>query len=232
MNDSQLNCTMPQSECTFCDQFRDHKNNGVGGSVFGQTFNRILWDDGSFVVVSALGALVEGWLLIVPREHFLSIANLPSNLRCRFLHLKNTVALILKETYSVDPIFFEHGSFSNELPGGACIVHAHLHAVPTSINLMPDLMNQLKPRPIKSIEALWETPPNKAYVYFEHPEKIPTIAEVNVYLPCQYLRRLIANRLGVPEQWNWRSNFQKTRIMNANSKLKNKFKAATDHRNL
>ena len=67
--------------------------------------------------------LVEGHILIIPREHFACYGAVPDALESEWLALKRTVAAFLSACYRT-PLFFEHGVFRQT------VYHAHLHAIP------------------------------------------------------------------------------------------------------
>jgi diadenosine tetraphosphate (Ap4A) HIT family hydrolase len=122
------------SQCTFCDQFLFQRNRGVSGKVFGLDFEREIYQDPHFVVVAALGQIVPGWLLIIPRFHYPSIGHLPTNLQDRLSRIAKRIDLVLQELYG-EPISFEHGSVSQEGTVGTCIEHAHLHVIPARFDI-------------------------------------------------------------------------------------------------
>jgi diadenosine tetraphosphate (Ap4A) HIT family hydrolase len=83
----------------------------------------ILTETEHFIVLADNAPLVEGHLLIVPREHYACFGAIPATLDDELLTLKRRVARFCVAVYR-RPIFFEHGVF------GQTVYHAHLHTVP------------------------------------------------------------------------------------------------------
>lgn len=95
-------------KCAFCDRV---------------TLRGILHQTDHFLLLADHAPLVEGHLLIIPREHFACYGTVPAALEAEWLALKRTVAEFLGHCYRT-PLFFEHGVFRQT------VYHAHLHAIP------------------------------------------------------------------------------------------------------
>lgn len=96
------------TDCAFCDR---------------ATLRGILHESEHFVLLADHAPLVEGHLLIIPREHYACYGAVPAALEPEWLALKRTVASFLAQCYRT-PLFFEHGVFRQT------VYHAHLHAIP------------------------------------------------------------------------------------------------------
>src|SRR5262249_32938266 len=85
---------------------------GVLGCAFCQrdTLTGVLAETEHFFLLADHAPLVEGHLLLVPREHYACYGALPTQLEAEFLALKGRVATFLGNVYRV-PVFFEHGVF-------------------------------------------------------------------------------------------------------------------------
>jgi diadenosine tetraphosphate (Ap4A) HIT family hydrolase len=211
------------NRCTFCSQFRYKDERNLTRLIFGKDFNRVLYEDENFVVVPALGQITEGYLLIISKDHFVSVANFPEYIREPFLVLKDKVRKVLLKEYS-DPIFFEHGSYSPEIHGGASINHAHFHAVPLDIDLINTELNELNPVMVHGIQYLWNCHINHPYIYFETlRDKKGYFIRLDSNLPSQYVRRIIAREAGYPLIWNWHKYIGKSEVQNTVNKLIAKF---------
>ncbi len=210
--------------CTFCSQFRYKDERSLTRLIFGKDFNRVLYEDEYFVVVPALGQITEGYLLIISKDHFVSVANFPEYIREPFLVLKDKVREVLLKEYS-DPIFFEHGSYSPEILGGASINHAHFHAVPLEIDLKSTELNELNPVMVDGIHYLWSCHINNPYIYFESlRNKKGYFVSLESNLPSQYVRRIIAREAGHPHIWNWHKYIGKSEVESTVNRLIDKFK--------
>lgn len=96
------------NECAFCNH---------------DTLHGILHESEHFLLLADHAPLVEGHLLIIPREHFACYGAVPAALETEWLALKHRVAEFLGRYYRA-PLFFEHGVFRQT------VYHAHLHAIP------------------------------------------------------------------------------------------------------
>jgi diadenosine tetraphosphate (Ap4A) HIT family hydrolase len=83
----------------------------------------ILAETEHFILLADHAPLVEGHLLIVPRQHLACYGALPEALEADFLAAKRRAGEFLRARYR-EPIFFEHGVFRQT------VFHAHLHAIP------------------------------------------------------------------------------------------------------
>jgi len=147
--------------------------------------------------------MVPGYLLIIPQEHYFSIAQLPAAQRAEFDGLKQSIRDTLA-SYYVKPVFYEHGSLNEESESGCCIYHAHLHALPTGLNLIEEIKTALDGRRVESIfEAADWLKMGKSYLYFETQQEEKFVFTCSENMPSQYIRRLIAKKLGKPDEWDW-----------------------------
>ena len=217
-----LDLLMSDQYCTFCSQFKYRDDLNLTQMIFGDDFSRILYEDEYFVIVPALGQIVEGYLLIISKDHFNSLAELPGDMHERLINLKNKVSKVLSSQYSI-PIFFEHGSFSATELGGGCINHAHLHAVPVDIGIEYTGLTELDPMSVEGIRYLWENRIVGPYIYFETIKHDAFYVNLRTKLPCQYIRRVIATKTGYQQNWDWRQYIGSEKIKNTILKLKDKF---------
>jgi diadenosine tetraphosphate (Ap4A) HIT family hydrolase len=149
--------------CPYCYEikrgFFEFKNKNYG--------NRILFESDNFIVFPSLGQIVEGYLLIASKKHYVSIGQIPEELYQELEFVCNKVKEILSENYTV-PILFEHGALSEYKKGGGCITHAHIHAVPIRINILFDLTKYFKFKKIKDFEDIKEQfNKNIPYLFYE-----------------------------------------------------------------
>src|SRR5690349_2831997 len=85
-----------------------------------------LFESPNFFAIPSLGALVEGWVLLVPRAHVVCSGALESRLLDEFAAMKEKLSALVRERYGTVSIF-EHGP---SVPGhdvGCTVDHAHLH---------------------------------------------------------------------------------------------------------
>lgn len=205
-----------EGECTFCNEF-----SGKGEYNFRILFtpdefhSRILYRTDQFVVLPGLGPLGKIYLLILPKEPYVSIASLPVRLLEEYHSVKNFVFEILSDNFG-ELISFEHGpSLSNKVNAGCCVEHAHLHVCVTDVDIFEDIQldaqngkfgySGVTPRKIKNISDMknW-VDAGTAYIYYQGQNGVEWGFPVSTQIESQYLRKKLALRLGVQDPaWDW-----------------------------
>lgn len=182
-------------------------------------WNQPLFETANFAVLPSLGSLVEGWVLIVPKDHFICMGALSAGLWSELKDLTTVIAASLAQQYG-EICAFEHGAHAPNRQVGCGVDHAHLHLVPvpTRLNLTKAAEEFLPP------EARWSPATFDAcqrafskgddYLYAEQPLGTGRIA-TGAALGGQIFRKAIAAQFGVPGEFNWRQypylhNVQKT----------------------
>jgi ATP adenylyltransferase len=197
-----------------------------GGSA--KPWNLPLVESANFRVLVSLGALVEGWLLLVPNEHFLSMGALPASLIPEMRMLKELVCDRLERIYGAISAF-EHGPGSERRNVGCGVDHAHLHIVPVGFDLAAAAAAHL-PR-----NSRWEVADlprcqsaaraGDDYIYLEQPINYGRILR-HKDLASQTMRRAIAAEIGKPNDFNWRSNPQIENVNRTIRHLKSEMRRA------
>lgn len=174
---------------------------------------RELWDEEirasrSFVAVPSLGSLVPGWLLIVPRRRMLSLRDLDPTERAELMALQLSLAQEL-QVFGGTVFAFEHGTSQRGSVTGCGVDQAHLHLVPLDFDLIDLVMS------VASSEVEWETvcgspltrlPSTSEYVSVWQPgSEAAAIGTVKKPV-SQWMRRLVARKLGIEEEWNYRTS--------------------------
>jgi len=159
----------------------------------------IIVENKNFVVVPALGSIVPGYLLIVPKQHVLSMAKLSIDLLNELIDFSIRIEK-LQSNYWGLPIIFEHGMCSKTESAGACINHAHWHMVPGNWDL---LSANLKYMQVPSfLNFAKNNKGNKPYLLFINKDKQSFIIEEEG-IPHQYFRRQLARLIGEAEKWDY-----------------------------
>ncbi len=186
--------------------------------------SRHLWDtplfaSDSFVALPTVGALLEGWLLVVPRSYHLSFAKLSSEMFSELeLFLKEVVA-VLESTYG--PVCaFEHGPVEAESATGCGVDQAHLHLVPTQIDIRSAaqfIAPNVAWSRIDSLQAVRQNAAVRRTPYWFVQQRYGVsdcyIGEC-LYgeTPSQLFRRALAAKLGRPETFDWKIEAGEDRI--------------------
>ena len=183
--------------CIFCNKFGD-----TGSQKRDPVFDKILCKNDSFLVVPAMGSLVPGYLLILTRGHFTSMARLPPEMLRELTRLKDRVRDRLQNSFG-PLVFFEHGMICSSNNAGNSIGHAHMHAVPFRGDLLGKILADHDALSIRNFDdIIRQYNRNHSYVFFEDQNgNMYIIDDANV--PSQYVRRLLAEDLGRPGKWDW-----------------------------
>jgi len=206
------------TECPYCAEINNVYEGNIFYSFTGKR-NYIMRETQHFVVLPSLGMFIEGFLLMVPKEHYLSLGALPENLFVELYELKEFVIKLYHDIYNKPPIFFEHGSTSCMRRGGACVEHAHLQSVPLKKDLKPELIRLLgSPLEINKYEDLRNLyAKDQPYIFYERFDGKMFVWEVSI-LPSQFFRQVLAKEIGKTEKWNWQSYIGKDEIIRFISK--------------
>jgi predicted house-cleaning noncanonical NTP pyrophosphatase (MazG superfamily)/diadenosine tetraphosphate (Ap4A) HIT family hydrolase len=206
----------PSEQCDFCREF----STGFCPPLEGP---RVLYETDNFVVFPALGSFIEGYLLICPKVHIPSYAWLTHGQTVEFERVLAKIQRVLSSEYTA-PILFEHGSSSSSCctRSGACIDHAHVHVVPTSVSMANWLRSYCEPRALKSWSDLreWREEP---YLLYGAQTGDLLVYRVKESLPSQFLRRYLADALGCPDLWDWGAYIGRDEIQRTLLKLSHYF---------
>lgn len=178
-----------------------------------ETYNRvvdkevdcIIYSSPHFYVTSELGALKQGYLMIVPKQHILSVAQFYPALMIEYNQVCKDLEYVLKGAYpeASGVTFMEHGSGPSGITSHKkSIVHAHTHVV-TDFQLSDHHKRMVKLEPIDDI-----TLANKTH-YFSYQEgsdgQLMICMDNTVYVQRQFPRQVMAEDLKLaPGQYNWR----------------------------
>lgn len=168
--------------------------------------NKIITQNEYYFAISSIGALVEGWTLIVPKKHCCSMKSLYSE--NHFTEFTDSIIKVLTKCYG--PIIaFEHGPNREGSATSCGTNHAHIHLVPyhsldkklnaTGLNWQCCTASQIDSL-VKNNEYLfycepgnsWNNPLGKVHIL-----KNPI---------SQFFRRIIAEDQGNIKNYNYKTN--------------------------
>ena len=179
--------------CTFCE-----RRENVPNQLFAESDN--------FFAFFTLGHMVEGYTLIVSKEHYHCMGALPQSLQAEYLEFTKYITGILEKKYG-RTISYEHGrvGLCNVQPGEQICYHAHTHIVPVAMDLIPDFKKDgLIPYEIEQNSSLFKQYKNFGhYLYYRNIDKKEYIIQINQPIRRQYLRYLVAKNLGNEELAKW-----------------------------
>lgn len=196
-NSSGLNGAPSPKDCAYCSHL-----------ITPQEDNIYLGQD--FFIFPTLGQFIQGYLLIIPYEHVMSIAELDKFRRKEFLEVLDDACYLLNLTYGCkSPLVWENGT-GNGGKGKAkdSVVHAHVHVAPTRLNI--DHIKALSGFPMEhtSMEEL-SAYGMHSYLLVQGDTALDWWINDNpaLYIPRQYVRQLIAEDEHIPgDLWNWRTH--------------------------
>jgi ATP adenylyltransferase len=177
-------------------------------------WDTVLRSHGGVVTVPTRGPLVEGWLLVIPREHVLSSLALPGSRRDLVYDEAARAAGLLREAYHHDVerggafvTTFEHGAARSGTPVGCGVDHVHLHAVVLPFELAAaahqhPLGGGLRWQAVSGWRDLEQVvASNTPYVAVANDEAVWVGTGK---IPNQFFRRVIAAELGHPDRFDWK----------------------------
>lgn len=197
---------MRSTTCQFCNELqRTHRTpfHDIYASILP---SRIVADCQHFVAFPTLGQLVAGSLLVIPKQHVETFAQLTNELRTEALDLIKQLERRLQRYGHI--FLFEHGAES-ACGGGCGIYHAHLHLVPLP---NPTRQDELVDFPVQRasnlLEAWTKVEDQLEYLIFRD-----GFGTVGYCLPggsklgfgSQYCRRRITEYFNLERPWDWRA---------------------------
>jgi ATP adenylyltransferase len=187
------------AKCTICDELKL----GVGRKAW----NEPLIETGNFVVLPSLGALVDGWVLVVPKEHRISMGALPVELRGEAEEITRRARLLLRRQYRKPIVAFEHGPSVENHGTGCGVDHAHLHLLPLGCDLFA-YVRPFVPAGQQWRACDWEDL-SKAhaqgldYLFLQSEARQPLMAVAHDF-GSQVFRKAVASFLRMESEFSWR----------------------------
>lgn len=199
-------------QCSICDELRNNRA-GLFYSNLRDEFNklgiksRILYENSQFAVIPSLGAVSACHLLVLPKQHISSFALLDNELLNSADIIILKVSEIIRKKYG-GCLVFEHGTLNDEMLSSASCNHAHMHLVSCSQSIISSMKNDgLVMRKINRLSELREqVKRKKPYLYYSETNEQAFVMDDTIQT-SQYMRILIANKLGCGEKGDWKSNF-------------------------
>jgi ATP adenylyltransferase len=162
---------------------------------------------GDFVALPTVSPLMPGHVLVLPKRHVSSLADLPGSTWQTLLESVRSTVTQLAERFLAPFYFFEHGARS---VGASCgIDHAHLHVLPISAAMANAVRSRVQvdfPTCGEAgfIDALSLAASRPGQPYLLHGADLGSIrVAFDERIPSQYMRQLVANLQGTP-CWDWK----------------------------
>ncbi|MDA2922558.1 HIT family protein [Patescibacteria group bacterium AH-259-L07] len=168
-----------------------------------------LYDDNLFWVVCDVHPLIQGHILIIPKEHISTMGNLSEDAFKKYVDLYSKVKSFISAFYGEVGIF-EHGIT------GQTVFHAHTHFLPFSHDTKEIISDQNVLHRITALkEVKHEFAQKQKYLFFENKNQM-WLVDIKLGFP-RFFRDIFAELLDAKERANW----EKTR---ENQKLMKQFK--------
>lgn len=110
---------MRDSNCIFCK------------IANGEIPSRTIEENDMFRVVLDVGPATRGHALILPKEHYRNLYDLPEEMAAEAVKMAKKVALKMKEKLNCDGVNIVQ---NNEESAGQTVFHFHMHAIPRYAN--------------------------------------------------------------------------------------------------
>ena len=188
--------------CIFCD---------VDISKY---YNTIIEETNNFIVIPTIGSLVDGYILIVTKEHFYNMLNLDENIKLEYLSLINKYRLRFKNVYKKYPIVFEHGTNNLENTVSS-IIHAHTHIVNHKFSDEKTIIEELK---FKEFDFLNDNLQNNYIMYISNDNNYYISTSFNNR--SQLMRYYIAKDLNMINKYDWNKYIFSENITTTIQKIK------------
>ena len=201
-------------ECSFCSEINGKEENNFFDIYLKEKFekeglnSRIVATTHKFVIMPMVGPLVPGYLLIVPKDHYLSISQLPKEQIEELKIVKEELKKVFEKHYGKS-VFYEHGALSCSAKGGSCSDHAHLHIVAVDIDVK-DKFGQYGSELRKLYdysEMINQKQRNIPYLYYENQKGEMFLADAPI-VESQFIRKLIAKDIDALDRALWNENIR------------------------
>jgi len=187
-------------KCRFCSILKGEKKFDI--------IDTPIIEDENYFLLSSVGAMIEGWSIIIPKKHEYSMKKHYSDLR--FYDFANKCVNIIKKAYCVNKVIvFEHGANKFGSLTACGTNHCHIHIVPMPDSLLNDITDNLSFKKItfNKVDKLVED--SEYLLYADVIEQINT-SDCYVHILkepiSQFFRRIIATKLGCPDKYNYKEN--------------------------
>lgn len=197
-----------ENGCPFCNEFNGKEElsffrNNIGTK--NHIMSRCVLETVHFSCVPSIGSFLKGYLLIIPKEHFLSVLSMPTEYIAELEDIISAIAAFYMHKYSSDFIFFEHGSSDTDNIGGMSVTHAHLHIIPFN----EPLINKIKEFDFINYANIFDA--QNAYLPdHKNPYLLLRDTTDSVYyceagsIPSQFFRNIICDSIGLTGMGNWK----------------------------
>lgn len=181
------------------------KGNQEFGKIYCELINsgeNVILESASFLVIPSFGPLNDSHVMLVPKRHVNSFAQLTDLEINEGFKVLGLLKSHISSKRGENLIFFESGAGISTSHSGGCIVHAHIHCVADSKVFDERLRSEIKLEPVKERDYS-KACINTGYVWYRDAQENSYICN-SPMLPSQFLRYIYAQSCGSSSAWNWR----------------------------
>lgn len=194
---NNMKCT---NECRFCSIQKGNKNFEV--------IDTPIIENDYYYLLSSIGALVEGWTLVIPKEHDYSMKKHYTNLH--FYSFIDNCIRVIKKAYGVNKVIvFEHGANRFGSMTACGTNHSHIHIIPLNDSLLNEFSETVSVARMNFNQVENYVKDSEYLLYADIEDKFET-SECYIHLlkepVSQFFRQIIARKLGCPEKYNYREH--------------------------
>lgn len=117
-------------------------------------YNSIIEETSNFIVKLCLGALVPGYILILPKKHVYCMTQFNLEIMAEYIAILEKYRRKFKELYGKYPIVFEHGTPDPCGLCANCVIHAHTHIVNHNYKNEKDVISKMNFKIISSLKTI------------------------------------------------------------------------------
>lgn len=186
--------TVPiECACAFCEEFDRHP----------ALPNRVMWEGNGLVLLPSMGSFTPGYLLLMPRSHVRSFAELPAHRLKAALAIAEQVRMVIAKRFG-PTIIAEHGPGTMDASSSACCDHAHWHLIPSEVFAVATTYHGVGGSPVPLRNGLhlrrWAGRP---YIFLSPLPGVSWIWPHSSVFPSQFVRRVSASVQGLEEFYDW-----------------------------
>lgn len=194
--------------CPFCNEFNGRKELSYFEIMFGAKYDieeRCILETDNFSCVPSIGSFVEGYILVIPKKHYLSALTMPETHLNEILSISRILSNFYSNYYHQNFLIFEHGTSNIKNVGGMSVVHAHLHFVPCSVQVI-SLLSEFD---FLKFESLWA-----AQEYYLKNDTAPYLLlkdiddsyylAISENIPSQYFRKKVCDICSIKGTGDWK----------------------------
>lgn len=198
-------------KCSFCEEYLEPQNSQyyikIGRDI--GMHSRVLMETNNWFAIPTMGCLTVGYVLVVCKQHYQSLANLNQELYQEMLSLKGMVEDKLKKELGLECLAFEHGVTAPCYSGANSVDHVHLHIVPSPKKVWNQLLKEYRMDHFDRIAdydtlfSKWITNYPQTYMLFQDLDKVLYYKASAYGFPSQFFRKCLAPYFHA-EDWNWK----------------------------